>query len=66
MKATRVFTSRGSCVTVEPESNPNQCIDCEEIARVEVEVPMGTTCDICGEFIEPERRKVEAIRKRKK
>lgn len=50
--ASKVFTSRGAVLITEPDHNPNACIEGEEISRVEVDVPPGTPCDICGEPIQ--------------
>lgn len=51
MIASKVFTSYGEVLTTEPDSNPMACISGDEISRVEVNVPSGTLCDICGELI---------------
>lgn len=55
MKAARVFTSFGEVLTTEPDSNPMACVSGDEIERVEVDVPSGTVCDICGERITEEK-----------
>jgi hypothetical protein len=50
-KARRVFTARGDVLTTEPYDRA--CADSEEISAVEdIDVPVGTCCDICGEEIE--------------
>lgn len=51
MKAARVFTSFGELLTTEPDSDPNACCSGDEVSKVEVDVPTGTICDICGEAI---------------
>ena len=47
--ARKVFTARGDVVLT--EAGDGCCIESEEISAVEVEVPYGTCCDICGETI---------------
>jgi hypothetical protein len=53
----RVFTARGEVLNIEPESDPNACFEGEEIAGVDVEMPEGTTCDVCGEPIKKVKNK---------
>lgn len=53
MKACKIFTSFGEVVTTEPDGYPGgECVHGDEISRVEIEVPVGTRCEICGQEIE--------------
>lgn len=52
IKACRMFLAMGEAITVESDDAPGgACWHCEEISRVDVEVPEGTLCDICEEPI---------------
>jgi hypothetical protein len=53
MKSRLVFTARGELLVTELDG----CWDSEEINAIDdYEVPVGTTCDICGEPIEEPQR----------
>lgn len=54
MKALLLFTARGERVLV--EGGESGCCDTEEVAQVEVDVPAGTECDVCGEPMFEESR----------
>ena len=47
--AARILTATGQAPIVHLD-----CSDCEEIARVEVQVASGTICGVCGDPIEDE------------
>jgi len=57
VRARRVFTASGEVLTT--EAHDECCADCEEVSRVEVEVPYGTRCDICEEVITSDPREEE-------
>jgi len=56
VRARKVFTARGEVVLT--EAGDNCCCESEEISAVEVDVPYGTCCDICGEEI-PDDEEIE-------
>jgi len=58
-KARRVLTYNGGVLTT--EYHEDACCDSGEVAAVEINVPYGTVCDICGEVIEDAMEDAEDV-----
>ena len=50
MKATKIIMADGRTSAV--ELGTNRCWDSEEVAEVQITVPRGTLCGICGNPLE--------------